>query len=132
MAGAHYELIRPLLSCFGLPLLKSGEKTLVSSLKNAIKMFPVRVVNGGAPATLRFLQRHHLAVAGFVSTVAFDLDAREYLEMQVMIDLSRQFRCDIDVHQLFRCMMVCGWMLLSVQLILQQLEQEAIKKVLPK
>ena len=39
-----------------------------------MKMFPVRVKNAGAPATSRILQQHCLAV-GFVSTVAFDLDA---------------------------------------------------------
>ena len=35
------------------------------------------VINAGAPATLRFLRKHRLAVAGFVSTVAFDLDVAE-------------------------------------------------------
>ena len=119
MAGAHYELIRRYVNSSSLPhieLLRTtladiwGEDACVES-ENIIKMFPVRVIHAGAPATLRFLQRHHLAVAGFVSTVAFDLDAAkvvctadvlrfrpelqttytnsyfyacEYLEMQVM------------------------------------------------
>ena len=83
MAGAHYELIHRYVNSSSLPhieLLRTtladiwGEDTCVDS-ENIIKMFPFRVINAGAPATLRFLQRHHLAVAGFVSTVAFDLDA---------------------------------------------------------
>ena len=51
-----------------------GEDACVES-ENIIKMFPVRVINACAPATLRLLQKHHLAVAGFVRSVAFDLDA---------------------------------------------------------
>ena len=83
MAGAHYELIRRYVNSNSLLDIDSlraslveiwGEDTIVET-ENIIKMFPVRVINAGAPATLRFLQKHHLAVAGFVSSVAFDLDA---------------------------------------------------------
>ena len=83
MAGAHYELIRRYVNSNSLPHIDSlraslveiwGEDMIVET-ENIIKMFPVRVINAGAPATLRFLQKHHLAVAGFVSSVAFDLDA---------------------------------------------------------
>ena len=49
-------------------LMGRGLLEIVES-ENIIKMSPVRVINAGAPATLRSLQKHHLAVAGFVSTV---------------------------------------------------------------
>ena len=83
MAGAHYELIRRYVNSSSLPHIEVLRTTLASIWgenacvggENIIKMFPVRVINAGAPATLRFLQQHCLAVAGFVSTVAFDLDA---------------------------------------------------------
>ena len=77
MADAHYELIRRYVNSNSLPhidLLRAtlvdiwGEDACVES-ENIIKMFPVRVINAGAPATLRFLQKHHLAVAGFVSSL---------------------------------------------------------------
>lgn len=126
MAGAHYELIRRYVNSNSLPHIDSlraslgeiwgediivGGEDIIVETENISKMFPVRVINAGAPATLRFLQKHHLAVAGFVSSIAFDLDAAkvvcaadvlrlrpelqtshtnryfyacEYLEMQVM------------------------------------------------
>ena len=83
MAGAHYELIRRYVNSTSLPHIEVlrtalttiwGEDCCVGG-ENILKMFPVRVINAGAPATLRFLQQHCLTVAGFVSTVAFDLDA---------------------------------------------------------
>jgi len=145
MAGAHYELIRRYANSNSLPHIDSlratlvqiwGENTTIES-ENLIKMFPVRVVNAGAPAALRFLQRHHLSVAGFVSSVAFDLDAAkvvcaaevlrlrpdlqvsytnrffyacEYLEMQIMS------RFVWAIQRRYRCasiiwlhVMGCGW-----------------------
>lgn len=37
-------------------------------------MFPIRIINADAPATLRFLQEHHIATAGFISAIAYGLD----------------------------------------------------------
>ena len=166
MAGAHYELIRRYVNSSSLPhieLLRStladiwGEDACVDS-GNIIKMFPVRAINAGAPATLRFLQKHHLAVAGFVSTVAFDLDAAkvvcaddvlrlrpelqttytnryfyacEYLEMQVM----SRFVKAIQIR--YRCASTI-WLHDGVWLDavvsstdIATAEQEAVKEVLP-
>ena len=100
MAGAHYELIRRYVNSSSLPhieLLRAtladiwGEDACVES-ENIIKMFPVRVINAGAPATLRFLQKHHLAVAGFVSTFAFDLDAAKVACTADVLRLRRNCR----------------------------------------
>lgn len=75
MAGAHYEIIRRYVNSSSLPHIHSlreilselwGENATIAD-ENLIKMFPIRVINAGAPATLRFLQRHHLTIAGFVS-----------------------------------------------------------------
>ena len=160
MAGAHYELIRRYVNSNSLPHIDSlratlvdiwGEDTCVES-ENIIKMFPVRVINAGAPATLRFLQKHHLAVAGFVSTVAFDLDAAkvvcaadvlrlrpdlqtsytnryfyacEYLEMQVM---SRFVKA---IQMRYRCASII-WLHDGVWLdVVVTAEQEAITDILP-
>ena len=83
MTGAHYELIRPFVNSGSLPHIEALRTTLATiwgencqvGCENIIKMFPVRVINAGAPATLRFLQQHGLQTAGYVSMVAFDLDA---------------------------------------------------------
>ena len=65
MAGAHYELIRRCINSSSLPhieLLRTilaniwGENACVGS-ENIIKMFPVRIINAGAPATL-LMQAH--------------------------------------------------------------------------
>ena len=164
MAGAHYELIRRYVNSSSLPhieLLRTtlagiwGENACVGG-ENIIKMFPVRIINAGAPATLRFLQQHHLAVAGFVSTVALDLDAAkvvctdavlrhraelqttytnryyyacEYLEMQVMIVKAIQMR--------YRCASIIWlhdgvWLDAAVcSADIATAEQEAVKEVLP-
>ena len=73
-----------------------GEDCCIGS-ENIIKMFPVRVINAGAPATLRFLQQHCLQVAGFVSTVACDLDAAKV----VCADAVLRHRADLNnyIHQ---------------------------------
>ena len=74
MVGAHYELIRRFVNSSSLPHIEVLRTTLAAiweenccmGSENVIKMFPVRVINAGAPATLRFLQQHCLQVAGFV------------------------------------------------------------------
>ena len=66
MTGAHYELIRRYVNSSSLPHIELLRFTLASIWgedacvggENIIKMFPVRVINAGAPATLRFLQQH--------------------------------------------------------------------------
>ena len=162
----HYELIRRYVNSSSLPhieLLRTtlaniwGENACIDS-ENIIKMFPVRVINAGAPATLRFLQKHHLTVAGFVSTVAFDLDAAkvvctdavlrlrpdlpttytnryfyacEYLEMQVM---SRFVKA---IQMRYRCASLIWlhdgvWLDAVVRSAdIATAEQEAVKEVLP-
>ena len=128
---------------------------MLTLIQNIIKIFPVRVINAGAPATLRFLQKHHLAVAGFVSTVAFDLDAAkvvctddvlrlrpelqttytfyacEYLEMQVMSRfvkaIQMRYRCAsiIWLHDVVWLDAVVSSTDIAIA------EQEAVKEVLP-
>ena len=91
--------------CCGLPLPRFGEKDCRAGGENIIKMFPVRVINAGAPATLRFLQQHCLTVAGFVSTVAFDLDAAKV----VCADAVLRHRADLTnyIHEsLLLCLRV--------------------------
>ena len=147
----HIELLRTTLADIW------GDDACVES-ENIIKMFPVRVINAGAPATLRFLQKHHLAVAGFVSSVAFDLDAAkvacaadvlrlrpelqtsytnryfyacEYLEMQVM---SRFVKA---IQMRYRCASIIWlhdgvWLDVVVRPAdIATAEQEAIKNILP-
>ena len=84
MAGAHYELIRRYVNSSSLPHIEVLRTTLASIWgenacvggENIIKMFPVRVINAGAPATLRFLQQHCLAVAGLLARLPLILMLR--------------------------------------------------------
>ena len=166
MAGAHYELIRRYVNSISLPHIEVlrtalatiwGEDCCVGG-ENIIKMFPVRVINAGAPATLRFLQQHYLTVAGFVSTVAFDLDAAkvvcadavlrhradlqttytnryyyacEYLEMQVMSKFVKA------IQMRYRCASIIWlhdgvWLDVVVSSAdIAKAEQEAVEEVLP-
>ena len=166
MAGAHYELIRRFVNSSSLPHIEVlrtalaaiwGEDCCIGS-ENIIKMFPVRVINAGAPATLRFLQQHCLQVAGVVSTVAFDLDAAkvvcadavlrhraelvttytnryfyacEYLEMQVM---SRFVKA---IQMRYRCASIIWlhdgvWLDVVVSTAdIAKAEQEAVEEVFP-
>ena len=166
MAGAHYELIRRYVNSNSLPHIEVlrtalatiwGEDCCVGG-ENIIKMFPVRVINAGAPATLRFLQQHCLTVAGFVSTVAFDLDAAkvvcadavlrhradllttytnryfyacEYLEMQVMSKFVKA------IQMRYRCASIIWlhdgvWLDVVVSSTdIAKAEQEAVEEVLP-
>ena len=166
MAGAHYELIRRYVNSYSLPHIEVlrtalatiwGEDCCVGG-ENIIKMFPVRVINAGAPATLRFLQQHCLTVAGFVSTVAFDLDAAkvvcadavlrhradllttytnryfyacEYLEMQVMSKFVKA------IQMRYRCASIIWlhdgvWLDVVVSSAdIAKAEQEAVEEVLP-
>ena len=166
MAGAHYELIRRYVNSSSLPHIELLRTTLASIWgedvcvggENIIKMFPVRVINAGAPATLRFLQQHQLAVAGFVSTVAFDIDAAkvvcadavlrhraelqttytnryyyacEYLEMQVMSKFVKA------IQMRYRCAPIIWlhdgvWLDVVVSSAdIAIAEQEAVEEVLP-
>ena len=166
MAGAHYELIRRYVISSSLPHIDLLRTTLADIWEenacvggeNIIKMFPVRIINAGAPATLRFLQQHHFAVAGFVSAVALDLDAAkvvctdavlrhraelqttytnryyyacEYLEMQVM---SRFVKA---IQMRYRCASIIWlhdgvWLDVAVcSADIATAEQEAVKGVLP-
>ena len=166
MAGAHYELIRRFVNSSSLPHIEVlrtalaaiwGEDCCIGS-ENIIKMFPVRVIHAGAPATLRFLQQHCLQVAGVVSTVAFDLDAAkvvcadaalrhraelvttytnryfyacEYLEMQVM---SRFVKA---IQMRYRCASIIWlhdgvWLDVVVSTAdIAKAEQEAVEEVFP-
>ena len=166
MAGAHYELIRRFVNSSSLPHIEVlrtalaaiwGEDCCIGS-ENIIKMFPVRVINAGAPATLRFLQQHCLQVAGFVSTVAFDLDAAkvacadavlrhradllttytnryfyacEYLEMQVMSKFVKA------IQMRYRCASIIWlhdgvWLDVVVSTAdIAKAEQEAVEEVFP-
>ena len=62
----HYELIRRYVNSSSLPHIEVLRTALATIWgedcraggENIIKMFPVRVINAGAPATLRFLQQH--------------------------------------------------------------------------
>ena len=118
MAGAHYELIRRYVNSSSLPhidLLRTtlasiwGENACVGG-ENIIKMFPVRVINAGAPATLRFLQQHCLAVAGFVSTVAFDLDAAKV----VCADSVLRHRAELQITYTNRYYYACEYLEMQV------------------
>ena len=111
MAGTHYELIRRYVNSSSLPhieLLRTtladiwGENACVGS-ENIIKMFPVRIINAGAPATLRFLQKHHLAVAGFVSTVAFDLDAAKVVCTDAVLRLRSELQTTYTNRYYYAC-----------------------------
>ena len=166
MAGAHYELIRRFVNSSSLPHIEVlrtalaaiwGEDCCIGS-ENIIKMFPVRVINAGAPATLRFLQQHCLQVAGVVSTVAFDLDAAkvvcadavlrhraelvttytnryfyacEYLEMQVMSKFVKA------IQMRYRCASIIWlhdgvWLDVVVSTAdIAKAEQEAVEEVFP-
>ena len=166
MAGAHYELIRCYVNSNSLPHIEVLRTTLATIWgedccvrgENIIKMFPVRMINAGAPATLRFLQQHCLTVAGFVSTVAFDLDAAkvvcadavlrhradllttytnryfyacEYLEMQVMSKFVKA------IQMRYRCASIIWlhdgvWLDVVVSSAdIAKAEQEAVEEVLP-
>ena len=111
MAGAHYELIRRYVNSNSLPHIDSlraslveiwGEDMIVET-ENIIKMFPVRVINAGAPATLRFLQKHHLAVAGFVSSVAFDLDAAKVARAADVLRLCPELQTSYTNRYFYAC-----------------------------
>ena len=111
MAGAHYELIRRYVNSSSLPHIEQlratlagiwGENACVDS-ENIIKMFPVRVINSGAPATLRFLQKHHLAVAGFVSTLAFDLDAAKCVCTDAVLRLRPELQTTYTNRHFYAC-----------------------------
>ena len=118
MAGAHYELIRRCVNSSGLPhieLLRTtlaniwGENVCVGG-ENIIKMFPVRVINAGAPASLRFLHQHRLAVAGFVSTVALDLDAAKV----VCADAVLRHRAELQTTYTNRYYYACEYLEMQV------------------
>ena len=111
MVGAHYELIRRYVNSSSLPhieLLRTtladiwGENACVGS-ENIIKMFPVRVINAGAPATLRFLQNHHFTVAGFVSTIAFDLDAAKVVCTDDVLRLRSDLQTTFTNRHFYAC-----------------------------
>ena len=118
MAGAHYELIRRFVNSSSLPYIEVlrtalaaiwGEDCCIGS-ENIIKMFPVRVINAGAPATLRFLQQHCLQVAGFVSTVACDLDAAKV----VCADAVLRHRADLTTTYTNRYYYACEYLEMQV------------------
>ena len=73
-------------------------------------MFPVRVINAGAPATLRFLRQHCLTVAGFVSTVAFDIDAAKV----VCADAVLRHRADLLTTYTNRYFYACEYLEMQV------------------
>ena len=118
MAGAHYELIRRFVNSSSLPHIEVlrttlaaiwGENCCIGS-ENVIKMFPVRVINAGAPATLRFLQQHCLQVAGFVSTIACDLDAAK----AVCADAVLRHRADLTTTFTNRYYYACEYLEMQV------------------
>ena len=99
----HIEVLRTALAAIW------GEDCCIGS-ENIIKMFPVRVINAGAPATLRFLQQHCLQVAGFVSTVAFDLDAAKV----VCADAVLRHRADLLTTYTNRYFYACEYLEMQV------------------
>ena len=118
MAGAHYELIRRFVNSSSLPHIEVlrttlaaiwGENCCIGS-ENVIKMFPVRVINAGAPATLRFLQQHCLQVAGFVSTIACDLDTAK----AVCADAVLRHRADLTTTFTNRYYYACEYLEMQV------------------
>ena len=83
IAGAHYELIRRLSHSTSLPSIEvlrrrlevAWEGCIPQGGEHIIKLFPIRVINTSAAATIRYLQSHSLPTAGFVSAIALDLEA---------------------------------------------------------
>ena len=114
---ANYELIRRYVNSSSLPHIEVLRTTLARIWgedfcvggENIIKMFPVRVINAGAPATLRFLQQR-LTVAGFVSTVAFDFDAAKV----VCADAVLRHRADLQTTYTNRYYYACEYLEMQV------------------
>ena len=83
MVGAHYEIIRRYTCSVSLPPIAELRSRLVATWgqsdglndEDYVKMFPIRVINSGVDATLRFLRSRGLATAGLVSAIAYDLHA---------------------------------------------------------
>lgn len=83
IVGAHYELIRRHSHASSLPPISQLRRQLeliwegnrVVAGENVVKMFPIRVINTSAASALRFLQTHHLQTAGYVTAIAYNLEA---------------------------------------------------------
>ena len=103
MVGAHYEIIRrynlldqPSSDCrVENAFVRPGGRVKAQMRKIMSKMFPIRVINSGVDATLRFLRSRGLATAGLVSIIAYDLHAASKAFTEKVLasrpDLARTF-----------------------------------------
>ena len=87
ISGAHYELIRAMCASSSLPSvrqLRSWLQQLWSSwlesanaaaVQNAIKLFPIRVINSGTTQAIAFLTGLTLPVPSWLTAFAYELEA---------------------------------------------------------
>ncbi len=87
ISGAHYELIRSLCASSGLPTvcrlrgwLRQPwspwlESANAEAVLNAIKIFPIRVINSGYREAVAFLSGLNLPVPAWLTSFAYELEA---------------------------------------------------------
>ena len=87
ISGAHYELIRAMCASRSLPSvrqLRSWLQRLWSSwlesdnaaaVQQAIKLFPIRVINGGSAQAIAFLTGLTLPIPPWLAAFAYELEA---------------------------------------------------------
>ena len=128
MVGAHYEIIRRYTCSISLPPIAELRSRLVAAWgqsesadeEDYVKMFPIRVINSGVDATLRFLRSRGLATAGLVSIIAYDLHAasRAFTEKVLASrpDLARNFAN----RNFFACEFIESQLMVSVVKAIQR------------
>ena len=76
-SGAHYHLIRTMCASSWLRQLWSPwlESANAETVLNAIKLFPIRVINSGSRQAVAFLRGLTLPVPAWISAFAYELEA---------------------------------------------------------
>ena len=128
MVGAHYEIIRRYTCSISLPSIAELRSRLVAAWgqsesadeEDYVKMFPIRVINSGVDATLRFLRSRGLATAGLVSIIAYDLHAASEAFTEKVLasrpDLARNFAN----RNFFACEFIESQLMVSVVKAIQR------------
>ena len=87
MSGAHYELIRAMCASKSLPPVRALRRWLqeewserlssvdAEEVQRAIKLFPLRVINGGAAPALATVDTMRLATPAWLAAFAYELEA---------------------------------------------------------
>ena len=128
VVGAHYEIIRRHTCSVSLPPIADLRSRLVatwgqsdgSNDEDHVKMFPIRVINSGVDATLRFLRSRGLATAGLVSTIAYDLHAASEVFTENVLASRPYLARNFANRSFFACEFIESQLMVSVVKAIQR------------